>query len=399
MSNFDSLSETKITFIIPTIGRSTLQYSINSLLNQTKSNWKAIIIFDGIDPTLTIDDARITIIKSEKLGIEKNSAGNVRNFGINLADTEWVAFLDDDDAVKNTYVETFYSELSFGNNDIIIFRMREVCLTILPFPESTNFYYAQVGISFAAKKLIFDSGTIFKPSDREDYNFLDECRSKGYKIMISPYLLYFVRSYDIDSCEDITSNRAFINCINICKNGHMFLIKNNNPTLGFWRNVYPSWNQELYKIFDLRESNEAVLDIGYNLDLTTLYLSKISKKVYSINCEKNDIEKTTTIKQIINDNCPNTTIYDGDFGENINYDLLKNFLNDNEINCDELSLININLNGLEENLMQNLYELQKNIDVPIIIQLYLSNWNDKNVNRFSFLNNFEIFDNCIIVLN
>jgi glycosyltransferase involved in cell wall biosynthesis len=401
MSNLDTLCKTKITFIIPTIGRSTLQDSINSLLNQTNSNWKAIIVFDGIDPTLTIDDARITMIKSEKLGIEINSAGNVRNFGINLAETEWVAFLDDDDAVKNTYVEIFYNELLFGNNDIIIFRMKGwVHTEILPRHECNNFYRNEVGISFAAKKLIFDSGTIFIPSDTEDYCFLDDCRRKGYKIMISPYLLYFLRNYNIDSYEDIISNRVFINCENICKNGHMFLIKNNNPALEFWRNVYPSFNQELYKTFDSIESKDkTIIDIGYSVALTTIYLSRISEKVHTINCNKNNSEKTTNIKNIIRDNCSNVTIFDGDFGNNITFCHLINYLNDNNINFNNLSFININLNGLEENFMQNFYEFQKNIKVPIIIQLYLSNWNDKNVSRFPFLNNFEIFDNCVIVLS
>jgi len=402
MSNFDILSETKITFIIPTIGRSTLQDSINSLLNQTNSNWKAIIVFDGIDPNLTIDDARITTIKSEKLGININSAGNVRNYGINLADTEWVAFLDDDDTIKNTYVEIFYNELLFGNNDIIIFRMKGwVHSEILPSPESTDFYMNAVGISFAAKKAIFDSGTIFIPSSAEDYYFLDDCRSKGYKIMISPYLLYFVRTYDKDSYEDITSNRAFINYENICKNGHIFLIEKKNKQLKFWRDVYPSWNQELYQIFDSREpKNNSVIDIGYNLALTTLYLSKICRKVCSINCNKNNSEKTTIIKKIINDNCSNVTIYDGNFGQDITFEILNNFLiNSNINNYDEFSFININLNGLEENIMQDLYEFQKKINIPIFINIQLTQWKDKSFSRFSFLENNEIVDNCPIVLS
>jgi len=37
-----------VTFIIPTIGRDTLQRSIDCLLEQTIQEWKAIIIFDGI---------------------------------------------------------------------------------------------------------------------------------------------------------------------------------------------------------------------------------------------------------------------------------------------------------------------------------------------------------------
>lgn len=41
-------NEAIVTFIIPTIGRDTLSKTIDSLINQTNPNWKAIIVFDGI---------------------------------------------------------------------------------------------------------------------------------------------------------------------------------------------------------------------------------------------------------------------------------------------------------------------------------------------------------------
>jgi hypothetical protein len=37
-----------ITFIIPTIGRISLNETINSLYNLENKNWNAIIIFDGV---------------------------------------------------------------------------------------------------------------------------------------------------------------------------------------------------------------------------------------------------------------------------------------------------------------------------------------------------------------
>lgn len=46
----------EITFIIPTIGRETLGLSISSLLKQDTQNWKAIIVFDGIEPNIKCID-------------------------------------------------------------------------------------------------------------------------------------------------------------------------------------------------------------------------------------------------------------------------------------------------------------------------------------------------------
>uniref|UniRef100_A0A6C0B8M7 Glycosyltransferase 2-like domain-containing protein n=1 Tax=viral metagenome TaxID=1070528 RepID=A0A6C0B8M7_9ZZZZ len=196
--------ETKITFIIPTIGRSSLRQTVECLLQQTKPYWKAIIIFDGIEPTIHSSDNRITIFKHTKLGVV-NYAGAVRNYGISYATTEWVAFVDDDDVLKNTYVETFYREIKY-NSDIIIFRMN-VNSRILPPINCNNFHIGQVGISFAVKKLVFDD-IVFEPSEYEDFGYLDKCRAKKYRIMISPYLLYFVRN--CNPFSNVVSNRVFI---------------------------------------------------------------------------------------------------------------------------------------------------------------------------------------------
>ena len=199
----------KITFIIPTIGRETLKNTLLSLINQTNKEWNAIVIFDGIEPNIESNDSRIKIIKTDKLGKDFNSAGNVRNYGIKYANTEWLAFLDDDDAVKNNYVDVLLNEILYYNSDLIIFRMLHWC-GILPNPNTDNFYMNDVGISFAVKKSIFDSGIVFEPCDKEDFYFLKTVREKKYKIMISPYLLYFVRNYNTEG-YNMLSNRVLIN--------------------------------------------------------------------------------------------------------------------------------------------------------------------------------------------
>jgi hypothetical protein len=54
-----------------------------------------------------------------------------------------------------------------------------------------------------------DSGLIFSPSKYEDYDYLSLIKSNNYTIMISPYVLYFVRDYDV-KCE-LLGNRLFLN--------------------------------------------------------------------------------------------------------------------------------------------------------------------------------------------
>jgi len=88
-----------VTFIIPTIGRPTLTKTLDSILNNTDPNWNAIVMFDGIQPTIGSNDPRIRIYYMEKKG-RLNHAGIVRNTAIQFATTPWIGFVDDDDAIS-----------------------------------------------------------------------------------------------------------------------------------------------------------------------------------------------------------------------------------------------------------------------------------------------------------
>jgi glycosyltransferase involved in cell wall biosynthesis len=202
-----------ITFIIPTIGRNTLLNSLNCLKNQTIPKWSAIVIFDGIKSNIENYDTRIKIIEIDKMGIGENSAGNVRNYGISLVQTKWIAFLDDDDLIEDDYIETFYKELKlYPSIDVLIFRMYSKN-RIIPKINTDNFYLCDVGISFIIKKEICDNNILFKPDGAEDFLFLNEIRENNYEIMISPYVKYFVKNKNLLK-KNIYGNRVFINMDN-----------------------------------------------------------------------------------------------------------------------------------------------------------------------------------------
>lgn len=203
-----------ITFIIPTIGRPSLKKTIESIENQTNDNWKAIVVFDGIEPTISISNPKITVIKTEKAGVAINGAANVRNYGMKFVDTDWIGFLDDDDTIASDYVETFNNELiAYPFVDVIIFRMHRPNLepVVLPELETDDFYADHVGISFAFKKKIIDEGFFMQPSSIEDFEYLSTLRNNNYCIMISPYIKYFVNSNDDKNIVSQTGNRVIIN--------------------------------------------------------------------------------------------------------------------------------------------------------------------------------------------
>jgi len=213
-NNMDEL----ITFIIPTIGRDTLSKSIYSLINQTKNKWYAIVVFDGIKNNLKdiliLNDKRIKFIElDEKKGNGINSAGLVRNYGMALVKTAWIAFLDDDDTLSPKYIETFYKEYElYPNIDVLIFRMK-LENRIVPKIGCNNFELCDVGISFIMKTSIFQEHDLcFVADGAEDYLYLDKIRTNGYNMMISPYVTYFVRqNYQKDKDEKNLGNRVFIN--------------------------------------------------------------------------------------------------------------------------------------------------------------------------------------------
>ncbi|MBE6462776.1 MAG: glycosyltransferase [Alphaproteobacteria bacterium] len=107
----------EISVIMPVYNTSLyLRQSIESVINQTFTNWELICINDGsTDNSLEIleeyasKDPRITIIDQENQGLSC-----ARNNGIKKSTGKYIAFIDSDDFYATNFLECLYSQTGLG---------------------------------------------------------------------------------------------------------------------------------------------------------------------------------------------------------------------------------------------------------------------------------------------
>lgn len=112
-----------ISVIMLTYNRENmLSTMIESILAQTFDQFEFIIVDNGstdrsgeIAKKYAESDERIQVIT-----IEKSSIGKGRNIGISHATGDFIAFVDDDDACEDTYLEKLYDGVQGSTNAIAI---------------------------------------------------------------------------------------------------------------------------------------------------------------------------------------------------------------------------------------------------------------------------------------
>jgi FkbM family methyltransferase len=210
--------------------------------------------------------------------------------------------------------------------------------------------------------------------------------------------------------------------IKTSKNNEIFFIKKeNNSNINFWQNNFINWENETFEIFDkFLDKNKIIIDIGAWIGTTSLYCSRKSKHVYCIEADKQSVED---LSENLKNNCINNytiinkAIFDIDnifvnFGKNIfindsklndstsqicnininsneHYQVktitIENIIKDYNINTNEISLIKVDIEGGEENILKQLYNIHLIYNIPIYISFHYDWWNDKNLDRFEFL--------------
>lgn len=201
-----------VTFCIPTIWRDSLQDALDSLEDQTHDDWQCVVIGDGNgdwegEPAYLKnrrehwrDDGRIHFGWVARTG----SAGLTRNMAIRVARLEfpsqWIAFLDDDDAVSPFYVENLRNYHDALEPDVVVSRMFHPNFGVLPDPYRPLLEHGHVGISFAVRNDFLPQDPFIKedldnpgPNGNEDIQLIKRLQGMGAHIFISPTVDYYVR--------------------------------------------------------------------------------------------------------------------------------------------------------------------------------------------------------------
>ena len=251
------------------------------------------------------------------------------------------------------------------------------------------------------------------------------------------YQLY-LKQTKISTISTIVLSYINNNFVMIKKNNECFFIENNisDQNLRFWIDIFNNWEKETFDTFDkYLDPNKIFIDIGGWIGTTCIYASLKSSHVYVIEADKlsfNDLIKNSLInsKNItsINKAIFHTSNQDIIFGKNnfLNESKLNDstshiYLSNNNVNSKiylnseqyyiiktitindiieqykinllEISLIKVDIEGGEEYILNDLYQLYLLYKIPLYISFHYTWWNDMNLDRFTFLSN----DNKILI--
>ena len=276
----------KVSVLLPVYNAaSTLKESINSVIEQTFSDWELIVINDGsIDNTEEIiksySDSRIKYVKNET----NKGLIYTLNRGISLAKGKYIARMDADDIC---YFERFEKQVAFMDNnpDVIIcgtqieyFGTKSSNYKKLIFPlkdmqlkemlaTSTCFAHPSVMIK---KSVLDDSGILYNMNykNAEDYGLWVDLASYGKYANLKEVLLRYRVS---DTQISQPSNPQTIKSVLACRKKYLLTYLDEILVQSLFNNPI---NISILKVVKQQTSNKKILESCY-LSLENYNLSSI----------------------------------------------------------------------------------------------------------------------------
>lgn len=209
----------------------------------------------------------------------------------------------------------------------------------------------------------------------------------------------------------------------IQKKNEVFLLRNDPEDLNFpfWRDIFPQWENGTFDVFDtFLKKDKIFIDIGGWIGTTAMYGSRKSKHVYSVeadnmaaedmqknlenNCEQNYTVINKAIFYLDNQtiqfgknkflqnarlNDSTSQIYsEGEYSDSVYQKqtiTIGSLLTEYNINPLDISLIKVDIEGGEEYILVDLFDIYAKYSAPMYISFHYSWWNNKDLDRFPFL--------------
>ena len=118
----------KITMIVPCYNDAQyIDKCLTSLLNQSSSDFVAIIIDDGsIDESSEIIQQFVSTDPDKFIYVYKENGGiaSVRNLGLSLVKTKYFGFIDSDDYLEETMIEQMINKMESDDFDVVVCKFK-----------------------------------------------------------------------------------------------------------------------------------------------------------------------------------------------------------------------------------------------------------------------------------
>ena len=101
----------KIAVILPTVGRITLQQTLASIYGQKYQDFQVLVVDDSIRQDTKVDGHPNLVLLQTGGG---KGVSFARNMGAKFANTEWLAFIDDDDV---WHPDKLQDQISYANSN------------------------------------------------------------------------------------------------------------------------------------------------------------------------------------------------------------------------------------------------------------------------------------------
>lgn len=191
------MNKPEFSVIIPTFNRShQLLHAVQSIVDQTYSNWECIIIDDGsTDQTQELIQQHFANDSRVKYYFQTNQERSIaRNNGIDKSLGEYLCFLDSDDYYDKYYLESLKDAIDKESAELILTSIRyhkssgvEEILPKLSDLELDNIFANSIVVGRCCIKKSSLAETRFEPKIKisEDTVFLCDIVSQGIKTAFS----------------------------------------------------------------------------------------------------------------------------------------------------------------------------------------------------------------------